>query len=1111
MTETRKISPMSRHDTEDLRSGTRETVGGPTAMAPVWRARCPRIYYFHPLLGGRIESWAPQFTRIAGLGFDTVLLAPVFATAAGGSIFLTADQTRLNPALGYEGDASSGLAAIARMIRDAGMTPLLDVVLDRVAGGGRLAADGALLYPAIDAAASLDPRRYGEDPDALPLASGDSGAIAAFWAPRLAAIVRAGFSGFRIDALASLDPAVVGAVIRAVRDLVPGCLFLGWTPGMAMALLPDLAGIGLDFVFSSLPWWDYRAEWLRRETEALRRIAPVIASPEAPFGRRLAAFHPDPEWAAAACRRAIGYAAGAFDGWMLPMGAEFAAIARMNPRREMRNTLAAAETDAPVMLAAAIIEANQGQRSGSAGVARPLTGPGAPVAAWLRSDTDPRFASHAAFLLMNNDLLHPQDVPVPAILSAAGGRFLPFRPDETRRLLPGEVTLIEAEAMAPILLSGPPLAETARASAASFRLAIEAVTPSVDGGRFPVRRIAGELVSVEADIICEGHDVLGVVLLWRERGLPGWQEQPMQLVANDRFRASFPLARVGMHEFTIEAWRDEFATFRDELAKKHKAGVATALELEEGRRMVEHAALNAAPAFQNALWQLNQRLLDGGSDERTTMLLSDEVAALMARVDPRPFATRIDPPFPVDAERLAARFASWYEVFPRSMSDDPKRHGTFDDVIRHLPRVRDMGFDVLYFPPIHPIGRTNRKGPNNTLTPGPDDPGSPYAIGSADGGHDAIHPELGSFADFRRLIAAAADHGLEIAIDFAVQCAPDHPWLREHKDWFNWRPDGTIKYAENPPKKYQDIVNVDFFAPGAVPGLWEALCEVVLFWAGQGVRIFRVDNPHTKPLPFWQWMIGEVKARYPDTMFLAEAFTKPKMMYRLAKVGFTQSYSYFTWRNEKQELAEYLTELTTTAPKEFFRPNFFVNTPDINPFYLQTSGRPGFVIRATLAATLAGLWGVYSGFELGEAAALPGREEYLDAEKYQIRAWDWQRPGNIVAEVTALNYIRRSNPALQTHLGVTFIPNPNPAVLCYEKALPDRSNVILVAVNLDPRNVQETPFEVPLWSWRLPDDGALLAEDLLGGGNAVWRGKYQYVRLDPNSNPVAIWRLQPAL
>jgi starch synthase (maltosyl-transferring) len=463
----------------------------------------------------------------------------------------------------------------------------------------------------------------------------------------------------------------------------------------------------------------------------------------------------------------------------------------------------------------------------------------------------------------------------------------------------------------------------------------------------------------------------------------------------------------------------------------------------------------------------------------------------------------------VDADRIAARFASWYEIFPRSMSDDGQHHGTFRDVIRHLPRIRDMGFDVLYFPPIHPIGRVNRKGRNNAVKAAEGDPGSPYAIGSSEGGHDAIHPELGTLEDFLALREAAASHGLELALDFAIQCAPDHPWLARHREWFDWRPDGSLKYAENPPKKYEDIVNVAFYAPGAVPDLWVALCEVVLFWAEHGVRIFRVDNPHTKPLPFWEWLIAEVRADYPDAMFLAEAFTRPKVMHRLGKIGFTQSYTYFTWRNSKRELQEYLSELTTTPVCEFFRPNFFVNTPDINPPFLQTSGRAGFLIRAALAATLSGLWGVYSGFELCEADALPGREEYRDSEKYQIRAWDWQRPGNIVAEITALNRLRRRNPALHTPLGLSFLPAANDQVMFFEKATEDRGNVVLVAVSLDPFNPQSAAVELPLWKWRLPDSASVVAEDLMTGVATVWRGKWQTISLSPPV-PFNVWRVQPA-
>jgi starch synthase (maltosyl-transferring) len=470
---------------------------------------------------------------------------------------------------------------------------------------------------------------------------------------------------------------------------------------------------------------------------------------------------------------------------------------------------------------------------------------------------------------------------------------------------------------------------------------------------------------------------------------------------------------------------------------------------------------------------------------------------------------QLEKPIPVEVDRVKARFSAWYEMFPRSAAREPGRHGTFRDVEARLPYVAELGFDVLYFPPIHPIGTTNRKGRNNALKAAPGDPGSPYAIGASDGGHDAIHAALGTPEDFRRLVAAAREHGLEIALDFAIQCSPDHPWLKQHPEWFRHRADGSIRFAENPPKKYEDIVNVDFYAEGAIPELWLALRDVVLHWAGEGVRIFRVDNPHTKPLPFWEWMIADVRGRHPDVIFLAEAFTRPTMMYRLAKIGFSQSYTYFTWRNGKGEIADYLRELTTTEVADYYRPHFFVNTPDINPFFLQSSGRAGFLIRAALAATLSGLWGVYSGFELCESAALPGREEYLDSEKYEARQRDFNAPGNIVAEITTLNRLRRLHPALHSHLGVRFYNAFNDQVLVYGKPSPDGAEMILVAVSLDPHQAQEASFEVPLWEWKLPDNGSVEVEDLMRGTRFAWHGKVQHVRLDPADLPFAIWRVTP--
>ena len=648
----------------------------------------------------------------------------------------------------------------------------------------------------------------------------------------------------------------------------------------------------------------------------------------------------------------------------------------------------------------------------------------------------------------------------------------------------------------PVCLPPPATAEQA---AATPRLVVESLSPSVEGGDYPVRRVVGEEITVEATVFTDGHEQLAVELLWRPCDEAEWRRVPMTALPTDVWTASFTPDRLGRHEYAVEGWLDVFGGFRRDFRKKLDAGVAQDVDRQEGRNLVE-----AASARQPSLRDWVTRI-DAAGKGASDLLLSDDLAAAMATADARPFALRSARQL-VDAERIAARFSSWYELFPRSITTDPARHGTFDDVIGRLPQIRDMGFDTLYFPPIHPIGRTNRKGPNNSLTAGEGDPGSPYAIGATEGGHDAIHPELGGFDAFARLVEAAQAHGLEIALDFAIQASPDHPWLTEHPGWFAWRPDGSMKYAENPPKKYQDIVNVDFYGPDAVPGLWAALRDVVLLWVEHGVKTFRVDNPHTKPLPFWEWMIADVRARHPDVIFLAEAFTRPTMMYRLAKVGFSQSYTYFTWRDTKAELESYITELTTEAPREFYRPHFFVNTPDINPVYLQTSGRPGFRIRAVLAATLSGLFGVYSGFELCEADPIPGKEEYNDSEKYIVKPRDWNAPGNIILDIAMLNRLRRRYPALQTHLNTRFFVAGNDHIIWYGKPDPDGQGIICVMVNLDPHQGQECTFQVPLWELGLDDNSSVAVEDLAEGYRFRWYGRDQFIRIEPDQ-PFRIWRL----
>jgi starch synthase (maltosyl-transferring) len=640
----------------------------------------------------------------------------------------------------------------------------------------------------------------------------------------------------------------------------------------------------------------------------------------------------------------------------------------------------------------------------------------------------------------------------------------------------------------------------------SPRIKIANVQPQAAERAGMVKRVVGDQVVVECDLLCDGHDVLGGHLLWRAADMADWQTTPLLFKNNDRWSAAFSATRVGLHLYSLEVWRDDLATYQRELAKKVGAGQDVSLDIQEGHELLRRAErTGAADSARRDLFAW----YDGLSRFAGAQLVShiDSLPAIGLVLGLRSFVTRHEEDITVWVDRYSAAFSAWYEIFPRSQSKNPNQHGTFIDVIDQLPAIREMGFDTLYFPPIHPIGRVNRKGRNNSLKAAEGEPGSPYAIGSIEGGHDALHPELGSLADFRRLRKAAAAQGIELAMDFAIQCAPDHPWLAQHPEWFRWRPDGSIHYAENPPKKYEDIVNVDFYAAGATPSLWIALRDVVLFWCKEGIRTFRVDNPHTKPFPFWRWLIKDIQDIYPETVFLSEAFTRPKIMYRLAEIGFTQSYTYFTWRNTKRELEDYLTEITNGAYAEVFRPHFFVNTPDINPHFLQESGRPGFLIRAALAATLSGLWGVYNGFEVCEARALPGKEEYLDSEKYQLRHWDRTVPGNIVAEITKLNQIRRENPAFHSHLGLTFLKADNDQIIYFSKRSRDDDNTVLVAINLDPLHAQSAIVEIPLWFWNLPDHGDLKATDLLAGHGFVWSGKLQRISLDPVKNPYAIWRI----
>ena len=749
------------------------------------------------------------------------------------------------------------------------------------------------------------------------------------------------------------------------------------------------------------------------------------------------------------------------------------------------------------------------------GALRMLTGPERPVTALLRSgNAEARAGSAPIVVMINSDVEHEHPLPVTlhplpssagASLSACG--VIAADRESGAALDRGEVRVFRTRPNEPVKMPRPKVA--AAALAAMPRIVIDNIVPAVDGGRFAAKRVIGQAVTVEADVFIDGHDVIVVELLWRAADDKEWQRSSMQLLGNDRWQATILPDRIGRYEFTVEAWLDKYASLCRDLDVKRAAGADITNETAEARQLLLKTKEGAEDSAISVITSALDWLSDTSAETGAEILLTPDLREVMRECETRNFRVRREPALLLDVERPQAEFGAWYELFPRSATDTPDRHGTFADVIRRLPALKGMGFDVLYLPPIHPIGTTNRKGKNNALRAQPGELGSPYAIGSRDGGHEAIHPELGTIADFRRLRDAAAEHGLELALDFAIQCSPDHPWLKEHPEWFSWLADGSVRYAENPPKKYEDIVNVDFYAEDAIPGLWTALRDIVLFWVNEGVRIFRVDNPHTKPLPFWEWLIAQVRSRHADVIFLAEAFTRPKMMYRLAKVGFSQSYSYFTWRNSKKEITDYFTELTTSDVKEFFRPHLFVNTPDINPYFLQTSGRPGFLIRAALAATLSGLWGIYSGFEICEAAPLPGREEYLDSEKYEIRVRDYNAPGNVVSEISKLNRIRKLNPAMQSHLGLRFYPAHNDQVVLYGKRLPAGGDMILIAVSLDPLHVQEATIEIPLWEWKLPDSGSVTAQDLMRDTTFIWQGKLQQIRLDPSDLPFAVWRISP--
>jgi len=645
------------------------------------------------------------------------------------------------------------------------------------------------------------------------------------------------------------------------------------------------------------------------------------------------------------------------------------------------------------------------------------------------------------------------------------------------------------------------------------RVVIERVDPEVDAGRFPIKRCVGDSVRVRADIFVDGHDQLGARLLCRRTEDSDWRHEALKVIENDRWEGEFKVEELGRYIYSVIAWVDAYGTWAADLAKRVKAGVDISVDVQHGVKLLRAAGARAKGLDREELTYAEERLLELSRENPVTaaeFAQSSDLAELTTRNRDFSQDVRYGKDLAVVVDPVRARFGAWYELFPRSCTTDPKRPATFRDCAARLAYVAGMGFDILYLPPIHPIGITERKGKNNSLTPAAGDVGSPWAIGGKEGGHKSIHPQLGTLENLKDLQSKARELGLEVALDIAFQCSPDHPYVKEHREWFRERADGTVQYAENPPKKYQDIYPFDFESKYAAE-LWEELKSVVVYWAEQGFRIFRVDNPHTKPFAFWEWLINDVKHDFPDTIFLSEAFTRPKVMYQLAKLGFTQSYTYFAWKNTSVELSEYFTELTQTPVREFFRPNVWPNTPDILNEYLQKGGRPAFVSRFILAAMLGANYGIYGpAFELYENRPIrEGSEEYLNSEKYEVRVWDTSNPNSLKGLITRVNAIRKSHPALHSDWTLRFHPVDNEQLIAFSKASDDSSDMILVVVNLDPRNVQSGWISVALNELKLGNNEAYQVHDLLTEARYVWRGSRNFVQLDPSILPAHIFRVHP--
>jgi starch synthase (maltosyl-transferring) len=1069
-----------------------------------------RIYNLFPTLAGTIRQWHEHLPRIAAMGFNAVYVNPFHYPGFSGSLYAVKDYYRLNPRFrGNEpADDDALLEGFTRAARTNGLRVIMDLVVNHTSKDSELVADhpgwfardarGDIVSPYATDPGDPTRKTVWGDLAQLDYRAPQRHQITAYFQDLIRHYVALGFGGFRCDAAYKVPAEVWRGLTSAGKAAASDAVFCAETVGAPKESVLGLAGAGLDYLFNSVKWWDFVSPWLLDQYESFRHIAPSIGFPENHDTERLvaalrAAGVPESE-IEPRYRQTYAFAAAYSTGVLMPMGFEYGWARRFEVVVGRDETPEPQRFDLSEFITAVNTMKQAIPALNEEGPQRRLDN-GSDDLVVLERRTES--GADRALIVVNRDPRRMRELTPDMVIKGFETCLPPIAP------------MVEPLGMR--VLHTDPASVTGRAAAMhplwqpKARIAIEDVYPELDGGRYPVKRIAGDTFEVWVDLFRDGHDKLRAVVSYRHED-GAWRETPLIFYDNDRWVARFHLDRVGLWRYTIAAWTDRFESWREELDKKREAEQDISIELDEGRAIVDAALAQAAPLDAAKIRVVLDDFDRGDGDRRTELLLSPALRELMARSLPRGDAVRYPRELEIVVDRKAARFAAWYEMFPRSQGREPGKSATFGDCIARLPEIASLGFDTVYLVPIHPIGRVNRKGKDNSSIAQPGDPGSPYAIGSAEGGHRAVEPGLGTLADFRRFVEAAAARGIEVALDFAIQCAPDHPWVREHPQWFRFRPDGTIKYAENPPKKYEDIVNVDFDNPDR-EGLWAELRDTVLFWIGQGVRSFRVDNPHTKPLPFWEWLIREVKARCPEAIFLSEAFTRPKMMRALAKAGFSQSYTYFTWRNTKAELTEYLAELTQGPAKEYFRPNFFTNTPDILPIFLQEGGRPAFRIRLVLAATLSPAYGIYNGFELCENTPIPGREEYLSSEKYEYKVWDWDRPGNIKDDIGILNRFRRDNPALHEFENLRFLGCADPEVLAYLKVSADRANAVIVVVNLDPDATREADVELPLDELGLTAGRAFALEEAFGRTVAACRGARQRFRLDPETNPALIFRL----